>query len=165
MFGKLEKRIDEINRALRSPGLLLVSGLEKPNIMAVHWATLGCLWGKPVFTTAIKKTRRTYDLLEKSGVFTINVPRKDIADEIMRIDSVSGHEVDKFSEFNLHPVKAKNIGTYIVSDCGIHLECRIIYKSDMDGANLSDEIKKSVYDGGDNYHVLYFAEILDIYET
>jgi flavin reductase (DIM6/NTAB) family NADH-FMN oxidoreductase RutF len=147
MLGKLEKHIDEINRALRAPGLLLVSGFENPNIMAVHWATFGCLWGKPVFATAIKKTRRTYGLLEGSGVFTVNVPRKDITDAIMKIGLVSGHEVDKFGEFHLHPVKAKNIDTYIVSDCGIHLECRVIYKSPVDEAALDAEIKKDAYDG------------------
>ena len=165
VFGKLEKHIDEINRALKSPGLLLVSGFESPNIMAVHWAAFGCLWGKPVFITAVKRARRTYELLENSGVLTVNVPRKDITQEIMKISLASGHEADTFTEFNLHPVKAKNINTYIVSDCNIHLECRVIYKSPVNGAALCEKIKKETYDGGSNYHTLFFGEILDIYET
>jgi len=165
LFNKIDKYIDEITSALRNPGLLLVSGKENPNIMTVNWCLIGRLWGKPIFTAVVRKIKHTYKLIEESGAFTVNVPRKDIRNEIMNIAVTSGRDVDKFSKFNLHPARAKHVPTYIVGDCGVHLECRVIYRSPIDGAFLDGDIKNHIYEGQENYHTLFYGEILDIYES
>lgn len=164
MFDKVEKYIPEIASALRNHGALLVSGKEPPNIMAISWGSVGFFWSKPVFIVAVRRMRHSYKLIEDSGVFTVNVARKDMQNEIMKIAVVSGRDVDKFNEFHLHPVKAKSVDTYIVGDCGLHLECRVLYKSHIDGDNLDNEIKNDIYEGHD-YHTLFYAEITDIYES
>ena len=163
MSDKIDKHIQEINRTLKNPGLLLVSGSSPPNIMTVNWATVGYLWAKPVFMLPVRKTRHSYRLIDEGGVFTVNVPRKDLFNEIVKIAVISGRDVDKFNEFHLRPAKARHINPYIVTDCGIHLECRVVYKSPIDPAFLDNDIKR-VYDGRD-YHDMFYAEILDIYET
>ena len=165
LYNNIEKYIEEINETLRSLGLLLVSGNARPNVMATHWGQIGFLWGKPVFTAAVRKNRCTYGHIRETGVFTVNVPRKDLRNEIMKIEMVSGHNVDKFTEYHLHPVRAKNIDTYIVGDCGIHLECRVIFRSPVAGAFLDKDIKTGFYEGQNYVHTLFYGEILDIYET
>ena len=163
MFDKVEKYSREINNALRNHGVLLVSGKEKPNIMAVSFGAFGLFWSKPVFIVAVKKSRCTYKLIEESGVFTVNIARRDLQDTAMKIAVVSGHDVDKFNEFHLHPVRAKNIDTYIVGDCNVHMECRVLYKTEISDDAVSRDII-DFYDGHD-YHTLFYAEILDVYET
>lgn len=165
MFNKLEKYIGEITSALKDPGLLIVSGKEEPNIMAVHWGLVGYIWAKPVFVAAVRHARHTYNLINESGVFTVNVPRKDIHNEIVNIFHTSGKDVDKFTAFHLHPVKAKSVDTYVVGDCGVHLECRVLYHSPVDGAFLDDGVKEHAYEGHEDYHTLFYGEILDIYES
>ena len=39
----------ETYERLRSPGALLVSGTDKPNVMTIGWGTLGVIWGKHPF--------------------------------------------------------------------------------------------------------------------
>ena len=165
VFNKFEKYSDEINKAMRNPGLMLVSGLTPPNIMSISWGATGFLFGKPIFIVAVRKKRHTYRLLENSGVFTVNVPRKDLRNEIMQIGFATGANVNKFNEFHLHPVKARSVDTYIVGDCSLHIECRIILKTEVEGALLSDEIKSEIYDDSQSYHDLFYGEIVDIYET
>ena len=164
MLNKIEKHIQEIFETLRNPGLLLVSGNAPPDIMTVNWAMLGCLWTRPVFMTPVKKARHCYKLIDEGGVFTVNVPRKDLFNEIAKISVVSGRETDKWSEFHLHPVKARKTETYIVGDCGIHLECRVILKSPIDPAFLDKGIARQIYDGQE-FHDMFYGEILDVYET
>ncbi len=164
MFNKVEKYSHEINESLRNHGALLVSGSEKPNIMAVSWGALGYFWAKPVFVVAVRKTHLSYKLIDESKVFTINIARRDLHDAIMKIAMSSGYDVNKFSEFNLHPVKAKNIDTYIVGDCNVHIECRLLLKSEITDGSLAPEVANDFYDGHD-YHTLFFAEVLDVYES
>ena len=50
----------------------------------------------------------------------------------------------------------------IIDNCGLHIECKIVFKQAMDKENLCEEIKNSSYPK-DDYHVMYFGEILKVY--
>jgi flavin reductase (DIM6/NTAB) family NADH-FMN oxidoreductase RutF len=117
-----------------------------------------------VFILPVRNSRYSHGIIEKSGTFTVSVPRKDLTDVIMRCSGLSGRDHDKFSELHLHPVKARTVDTYIVGDCGLHFECRVVYRAAMTGEALDPALNADVYNGK-NYHTLFYGEVLAVYET
>jgi flavin reductase (DIM6/NTAB) family NADH-FMN oxidoreductase RutF len=165
-FTKLEKYLAEIYTTMRTSGLFLTSGSSGTvNTATISWGTFGMFWNRPVAIIPIRTQRYTYGLVEKNSVFTISVPRKDLFKELSAAGSMSGRDHDKVSELHLHPAKARQIDTYIVADCGLHLECRVIYKSPIAPENLIPEIDKEIYSPSGSRHTMFYGEIVDIYET
>jgi flavin reductase (DIM6/NTAB) family NADH-FMN oxidoreductase RutF len=171
MAGKIDigytDRFQETMAALSHGGALLVS-LDKnsqPNGLTIGWATIGTAWGKPIFMAMIRPSRNTYDMVELTGDFTVNVMPKDMKDmkEVVSFwGTVSGRDHDKFAERGLQAAPSRIVRSPIIAQGIIHYECRVLYKTDLDGAGLPDEIRRSAYPGGD-YHRLYFAEIVACY--
>src|SRR5690554_5720271 len=128
-----EKHILETLKVLERMGAFLVAGNNPPNIMTLGWGAIGYIWNKPVIITPVRYTRYTYDLIEKHHEFVISVPQKDLSDSLLRCNQITGRTADKFKELHLHPTRAKIVDTYIVADCGLHLECKVLYKGGMEG--------------------------------
>jgi len=78
-------------------GLLLASvGRDgRPNVMTIGWGLMGTLWARPVFVVAVRPSRYTHRLIEETGEFTVNVPRKGMEEIVEYCGTVSGrdHEV------------------------------------------------------------------------
>jgi len=54
--------------------LLLTKYEENINIMTIGWCLLGYMWNRPIFQTIIRTSRFTFNLIEKSNNFSVNVP-------------------------------------------------------------------------------------------
>ncbi|MDR0856566.1 MAG: flavin reductase [Clostridiales bacterium] len=155
---------NELMSKLTTTGVFVTSGTPA-NVMTVHWGAFGTFWGKPVFVLAVRKNRYSYGLIDKSGEFAISVPRKDLSWSINKCEHVSGRECDKFIYCNLHPTAARQIKTSVVRDCGLHFECRVLFKTGMEGAPfLNAQLKSVFYKDAANYHTWYFAEVVEAYE-
>jgi flavin reductase (DIM6/NTAB) family NADH-FMN oxidoreductase RutF len=159
-----EKIYVETLRVLERMGVFLVAGKNPPNVMTLSWGAIGNIWNKPIIITPIRYTRHTYELIEKYHEFTISVPQKDLSETLVRCGQISGRDIDKFKELHLHPTKARVVDTYIVADCGIHLECKVLFKGGMEGFMLDENIKKQFYQNS-NYHTMFFSEIVAAYTT
>jgi flavin reductase (DIM6/NTAB) family NADH-FMN oxidoreductase RutF len=131
--------------------------------MTIGWATIGYVWHKPVLMVAVRNTRHTFGLMEGAPDFTVSVPSADMKDAIKFCGTRSGREVDKFSACNLTTVPAQKTHTPIVDFAGYHFECQRVYKSAMDERQLDSSLKKLYPDN--DYHTLYFGEILSCYEV
>jgi len=83
-----------------SEGLLLAS-LDpegKPNAMAIGWGSVGIVWSRPMFVVLVRHSRYTYECIEASGDFTVNVPSPDMVEAVNFCGTVSGRDHDKFAE-------------------------------------------------------------------
>jgi hypothetical protein len=58
---------------------------------------------------------------------------------------------------------SQKVITPIIKVPGLHYECKIVYKSAMDPADLNKDYDASLYPEKD-YHTLYFGEIVECYE-
>ena len=77
-------------------GAFLTAGGEAWNPMTIGWAQFGVVWGKPVMSVLVRKSRFTYGLMEQSSVFTVSVPHtKELAKELAFCGSRSGRDVNK----------------------------------------------------------------------
>ena len=59
----------------------------------------------------------------------------------------------------VYPPPNRSIKSPIISECGIHYECKVVYKAKVIPSGLPQEIVRDSYPSG-NYHTLYFGEIL-----
>lgn len=156
---------EETLRVLDGCGCLLVSGSsEKANVMTIGWGLIGPLWGKSFFIVAVRPSRYTFRFIEKSNDFTVNVPKKGMEEIAAFCGSVSGREYDKFKEKKLTLASSKKVNSPIISDCPIHYECEVSFKTKIPPSKLPKKILLRNYPKG-NYHTLYFGEILAAYTT
>ncbi len=147
-------------RVLRRCGCLLVSGdMEKANVMTIGWGLIGHLWGRPFFMVAVRPSRHTFRFIERTGDFTVNVPRKGMEEIADYCGSVSGREYDKLKEKSLTLKTGKKVKSPVISECGVHYECKVAYKTRVIPSGLPHDILRDSYPSG-NYHTLYFGEIL-----
>ena len=149
------------NSKLGSEGLLLASmGLDgKYNAMTIGWGLIGRVWGDPIFMVAVRPTRYTHRLIEKTNDFTVNVPDDCMEEIVNYCGTVSGRDYDKFEEVGLTAEKGERIKSPIISECIAHYECKVIGKSKLIPDLLSSEVKRRYY-SSENYHTLYFGKIL-----
>lgn len=143
---------------------LTVKNEDKVNTMTVSWGQIGYQWNRPVFTVLVRKSRYTYDFIENSDNFTVSIPiNKEMKESLMFCGRNSGRDVDKFKECNLTLKESKEVDTPIISECELHYECRIVGKAPLMPNLLNDEIQNSSYKNND-YHTLYFGEIVNCYK-
>lgn len=158
------KQAERSMERIKTGAFLTVSAANAVNTMTIGWATIGYIWQKPVFMVAVRDSRHTYTLLEKTDNFTVTIPAgEEYNKAVAYCGTKSGRDFDKFKQCNLQQKKAKCVESPIIDIPGVHYECKIIYKSPMDNAFLDPALEK-LYPNKD-YHTLYFGEIVACYET
>ncbi|CDI49116.1 flavin reductase family protein [Clostridium tetani] len=161
---KFEETLGRAIDLIKGKGAFLtIKDDDKVNTMTIGWANIGYQWRMPVFLVMVRKSRYTYELIEKASEFTVSIPVDvNLKKELAFCGSKSGRDVDKIKECNLKLENGKKIETPIIDNCEMHFECKILYKEAMVKENLSEDIKDKFYKDGD-YHTFYYGEILDCY--
>ena len=155
---------DDAIRKIKKGAFLTVQAGDALNTMTIGWATLGFIWQKPIMMVAVRDSRHTFGIIEKAADFTVTIPAGDMSKEIAFCGMKSGRDVDKFKMCNLQTAKGQRVDSPIIKVPGIHLECKIVYKSAMNPAHLDKNYDQVLYPQKD-YHTLYFGEILACYEA
>jgi len=149
------------------PGIFLTAAAEgRANTMIIGWGAVSVIWNRPMMVVFVRDSRATYGLIEKSGEFTVSVPLREGLDEAIRICGTrSGRDIDKFAVCPLTPVPGRKVAAPIIGECGLHYECRVMYRQKLDQNAVPREIKDRFYANPVNNanHTVYFAEIVDCY--
>lgn len=148
-------------RQIEDGAFLTVQAGDALNIMTIGWASMGFIWGRPVMTVLVRKSRHTFGIIERSPDFTVSVPLVDMREELEICGTQSGRKVDKLKKCGLELLPAVKVRTPVLNISGIHFECRKVYTSPMDPARLVDAYKHLYPDK--DYHTLYFGEIVYCY--
>jgi len=151
---------------IKSKGAFLVVKSEvdnRINTMTIGWASFGFMWGKSIMTVMVRKSRFTYQLVEKATSFTVSIPEDNLGEALSFCGTKSGRDFDKFKKCNLSIIPAKNVTSPIINISGIHYECEIVYKSKMNPDFLCKEYKEKNYVNND-FHTFYFGEIIACYK-
>jgi flavin reductase (DIM6/NTAB) family NADH-FMN oxidoreductase RutF len=156
-------RIEEMLQQLPHGAFLSVRADDKINTMTIGWGAIGFFWARPVMIVGVRHSRYTYNLMEKARDFSVSVPlNAEFKKSLAGAGSKSGRDVDKFQVFNLKADNGQRIESPVIGSCGLIYECKLIYKQDMDPAMLDEELKKKYYPQ-DDYHVIYWGEIVSTY--
>ena len=112
-----------------SPAALIVSIDEnkKANIMTAGEVFNIGLKEPAIIGIALRKATYTHSLITRTGQFTVNFPTVAIIDKVDLVGTVSGRDgLDKFTEYELTPVKSKVIDAPIIEECPVNLECKML---------------------------------------
>lgn len=154
-------KYQETMKQLTSGGLLLVSG-EKGNPMTIGWGIIGVIWAKTLFAVLVRPSRYSFGLLEKHPEFTVNVPPVSLHKEVQICGTESGRDVDKVKKCGFSLITSTDISVPYIKECHIHYECKIIHKNEVMSSTLNQDIISSFYPAED-FHTIYFGEILGVY--
>lgn len=152
-------------------GILLTSEAEDcVNAMTIGWGSLGIEWGTPIFTAYVRTSRFTYELIERTGEFTICVPygekySKEVTKALSFCGSKSGRDVDKLAKVGVHTVDAEIVRPPAIKEFPLTLECRVIFSQVQTVKDISSRFKKFYPETGEHSapHVAYYGEILKAY--
>ncbi len=146
---------------LKKGGFMTTKADGKINTMTIGWGSLGYAWREPFFMVMVRPSRLTFEMIEKSGEFTVSLPY-EMKKELMFCGTKSGHNTNKFSELGLKTVESKEVSPPLIDCEGLHYECKVIYKQKMNPEFLENAIDESCYPKKD-YHTLYFGKIVKSY--
>ena len=151
-------------------GILLTSEAEDcVNAMTIGWGTIGIEWNVPIFVAYVRTSRFTYELIERTGEFTICAPHGELsqtaAKAIALCGSKSGRDMDKIAKAGLHLVEPEIVRPPAIKEFPLTLECRVVFSQLQDVKNISSRLKKFYPESGDHSapHVAYYGEILKAY--
>ena len=154
-----------LDRLSRGGVLLTTKADEKINTMTIGWGSISQYWGKDVMIVPVRHSRYTHELLEASDNFTVSVPKfNEMAKEIGYCGTNSGRDVDKFEKCGFRTVPSKSVDAPIIGQAHLHYECKIIARVELNAENIDKELTSNWYATND-FHTLYFGEIIECYTT
>jgi flavin reductase (DIM6/NTAB) family NADH-FMN oxidoreductase RutF len=156
---------ERLTWALRNGGAFLtVKDGDAVNTMTIGWGATGNVWGKPTFMAMVRFSRHTHPMMDNAMCYTVSIPRKgELQDALRLCGTKSGRDMDKFAASGITSASAKAVDGAIVAECDLHIECRVLYVTDMNNERMDGSIAPSYQDG--DFHTLYFGEILACYST
>ena len=106
------------------PVLVTVGNEKKANVLTVAWT--GILATQPPKTyISVRPSRHSYQMLEETGEFVINLPRADMARTVDYVGIYTGAKVDKIEKCALRTEPSEHVAVPTLSDCPLSLECRV----------------------------------------
>ena len=154
---------EQIMKAVKNGVLLTTKADGKVNTMTISWGMLGIEWSKPLFITVVRESRFTKTFLDKTGVFTVNIPLGDFDRNITGFcGSKSGRDTDKIKELGLTLTDGVNIDVPGIKELPLTLECKVVYTQQQELSTLYQGGKEAFYAGGD-LHTAYYGEIVNAY--
>ena len=154
-FDLFKETVDKLD----NDGALLMASTHL-NAMTIGWGTLGLMWGKPVFLVMVRPSRFTWGLMEKSEYFSVNFFSPDYERELEYCGTKSGRKVNKLADCKFNTNDGIISPVLYIDESEFHYECRIIHKTPVDPLTLSPEILKKYYHPDNDYHTVYYGEIL-----
>ncbi len=112
-----------------SPVFLLAVGKDEPNISTIGMFNVYSV-DPTVVGIGIKSSRHSYKLLEETGDFTLNVPGKELVEQVVKCGFASGSRMNKFSDVGLTPEPGKRVRSPSVAECPLNIEVKITEVAD-----------------------------------
>ena len=151
-------------------GILLTSEAEDcVNAMTIGWGTLGIEWGTPIFTAYVRTSRFTYELIERTGEFTICAPYGELSNTATKAiglcGSKSGRDLDKLAKAGVHLVEADIVRPPAIKEFPLTLECRVVFSQLQPIKDINSKFSKFYVPNTAHSepHVAYYGEILKAY--
>jgi flavin reductase (DIM6/NTAB) family NADH-FMN oxidoreductase RutF len=155
-------QLGETLHRLAHGGVLLASTRSDgvSNVMTIGWATVGVIWGQPMMVVLVRPSRYTYQFIEESHVFTVNVPRPEMKDYVALCGTRSGRDIDKLAE--VATSAGQTVDSVVLDACPLVYECRVVHWNDVQPPHLAPNLLDRSYGQGD-FHRLYYGHIVGTY--
>ena len=97
---------------------------EKANIITIAWAATVCST-PPMVSVSIRKERYSYDIIQETGEYVINLTTKDLAYATDLCGVKSGRDIDKFKEAKLTEQPSQVISAPGIAESPVNIECKV----------------------------------------
>lgn len=138
--------------------LVTCSDGVRDNVLTIGWT--GILNSDPPKTyISVRPSRFSHDIIEKSGVFAINLTTESLIRATDYCGVVSGAKVDKFQKCRLTKVPGTKINCPVLAESPVSLECKVtdvlrLGSHDMFMADiLSVDVEESLVDENGKLHL------------
>ena len=102
----------------------------KPNVSTIAWGGI-CCSQPPCVAISLRKATYSYGNIVEKKAFTVNVPSEKFVKEADYFGTVSGRNVDKFSESGLTSVKSDFVDAPYIKEFHLVLECKLIHTIEL----------------------------------
>ena len=122
------KQIIEVKEGRRTfppfPLVLVTMAGKPPNILT---AALMHVFSFDPFLIGIgvAPKRFSFGLLQSAKDFVVNIPTRNILDQVLYCGTHSGRDVDKFEKTRLNEVPAQEVEAPLIAECPVNYECQI----------------------------------------
>lgn len=164
---------EQILNGVKHATLVSTKLKDQYNVMTIEWGMLGIEWGKPMFILLLRDHRYTKQIVDETGEFTVNIPIGPYNKKVPGYcGTISGRNVDKIKELNLHPVEGEMVSSPALEEFPLTLECKVLYAQKQDSEKIPQAIKERYYpqdvDGyqplcNRDFHTAYYGEIVNAY--
>lgn len=102
----------------------------KSNIITVAWAGTVCT-NPPMVSISVRPSRYSYQILEETGEFVINLTNESLVKACDYCGVVSGRDVDKFAKTRLTPIPMEHVHAMGIDESPVNMECKITEKREL----------------------------------
>ena len=102
----------------------------KSNIITVAWAGTVCT-NPPMVSISVRPSRYSYQILEETGEFVINLTNESLVQACDYCGVVSGRDVDKFAKTGLTPIPMEHVHAMGIDESPVNMECKITEKREL----------------------------------
>lgn len=100
------------------------------NIITIAWTGTVCT--DPAMTyISVRKSRYSYQMIEDTGEFVINLTTKKLTRATDYCGVKSGRDVDKFAETGLTRGPASKVKVPVIAESPVNIECRVVQKLEL----------------------------------
>lgn len=113
---------------LLEPGpVVLLTTMRKgrANLMAMSWHMM-VEFTPPLVACIVSNADYSFATLRSTKECVIAIPSHKLARQVVGAGNCSGRDVDKFKEFSLSPLSAKQVCAPLIAECFANLECRVV---------------------------------------
>lgn len=135
--------IEAVMQLPPAPVVLLAVGGDEPNVTTIGMFNVFSV-DPTIVGIGIKSSRFSYKLLEESDDFSLNVPGRDLLEQVVKCGKHSGSRLNKFSEVGLTPKPGSRIRSPTIAECPLALEVK----------------KLENIDRGDWDHIWYMGKVV-----
>ena len=102
----------------------------KANIITIAWAGTICT-NPPMVSISVRPERYSYQMIEETGEFVINLTTEELVKACDYCGVVSGRDKDKFKEMNLTPFTVEGVRVPAIAESPVNIACRVVEKKEL----------------------------------
>src|SRR5258706_1072388 len=106
-------------------GLVTTHYRGKYDVTTVSWL-MPVSREPPYVAIAVHPSTMCYDSIKRSNEFVINIPTRDVINQVVTCGRISGNDLDKFERTGLRMAEPHVVNAPYVEQCIGHLECAVV---------------------------------------
>lgn len=132
------------------------------NTMTASWGGIGVLWGKTVAFCFIRPQRYTLEFTEEAEAFSLSFFGGEKKEALTLCGRTSGRDCDKITLAGLHVADFEGVPAFL--EATRVMKVKKLYKDVIRPEAFLDPALAALHYKEEDYHVVYVAEILDVFE-